>query len=600
MPTVHVSSSEKHIEFEPGKTLLDILLDADVAIDNSCNGKGTCGKCKVKDVSGSLGTVSDTEARLLSAKELEEGIRLACLVNPESDVEVEVVHKERKHEVLTTGIMPEFDFAPSTEKRTVVVRRPTLDDQTPFEDQICAQLGVSEIDADVLADARLVPGDYTAIIHEGKVVGIEPGDTTGVLYGVAIDIGTTTVVCELVDMTTGTALADASQVNAQKIFGLDVLTRITYEFEHPDNGVANLQKAMVKSINGMIAEACTDAGIDASSIYEISVGANCTMMHMLLGVDARCIGKAPYAPAFARAKDIPAAAIGIEAAPGARLYCLPQVSAYIGADIVAGAYVCELQNEPGNVLFIDIGTNGEIVLASKGKLLSCSCAAGPALEGMNISAGMRAAEGAIEEVTITPEGNEFAIIGNTEPAGLCGSGILAVIRELLSTGFVRKNGAFIKPEKLDDGDYRKEAIVEMDDGKRAFVLTESPERLLVTQSDVRQVQLAKGAILSGFVALLNKAGIAMDDLEKVIVAGQFGAHLTPNSITGTGILPFEVEERIIYAGNTSKTGAYMALMSGAAKRDMEKLAHEMDYMELGATEDYERLFSDCLIFPEYK
>ncbi len=600
MPTITLAPSGKALDYAPGASLLEILLDNDVVVDNPCNGKGTCGKCRVKLHAGQEFPVTETEERLLSPKDREAGIRLACLIEPAEDVTVEVVHKERKHEVLTTGLMPEFEFAPETEKRTVVVHRPTLDDQTPFEDQICEQLGVEAVALDVLAEAALVPGEWTAVLHGGQVVRLEEGDTTDSLYGVAIDIGTTTVVCELVNMVTGELLSNASQINAQKVFGLDVLTRITYELEHPDCGVANLQKAMVKSINGMIDEICQDTGVPRTSIYEIAVGANCTMMHMLLGVDARCIGKAPFAPAFARAKDLPAASIGIDVAPGARLYCLPHVSAYIGADIVAGAYVCELEKEPGNVLFIDIGTNGEIVLASHGKLLSCSCAAGPALEGMNISAGMRAAEGAIEEVEITEEGNKFKIIGEAEPAGLCGSGILAVMRELLKTGIVRKNGAFAKTEKFADDDYRSRVIVEGDDGKRAFLLTEEPERMLVTQSDVRQVQLAKGAILSGFVALLNKAGITMDDLEKVVIAGQFGAHLTPNSITGTGILPQEVEDRIIYAGNTSKTGAYMALMSGAVKRDMERLAHEMDYMELGATENYERLFSDCLIFPEYK
>ncbi len=585
----------------PGQTLLNALLDADVSVDNPCNGNGTCGKCRVKVLSGECPPVSETEAKLLSARDLEAGVRLACLVHPESDMTVEPLHKERKHEVLTTGLLPDFDFAPDVEKRTVVVRRPTLDDQTPFEDQICEQLGVASIPAEVLIEACLTPGDYTAVLHDGVVIGIEPGDTSDVLYGVAIDIGTTTVVCELVNLLTGEALADASQVNAQKVFGLDVLTRITYEFDHPETGARNLRKAMVKSINGMFDEVCEDAGISRESIYQITVGANCTMMHMLLGVDARCIGKAPFAPAFARAKDLPAASIGIEAAPGARLYCLPHVSAYIGADIVAGAYVCELDQKTGNVLFIDIGTNGEIVLSRQGKLLSCSCAAGPALEGMNISAGMRADEGAIEEVTITPEGSKFAIIGgDVEPAGLCGSGILAVLRELLRCGFVRKNGAFVKPERLADDDYRK-AMLEVDEnGKRSFVLVDAPEHLVVTQGDVRQVQLAKGAILSGFMALLRKAGITMADLDQVIIAGQFGAHLSASSITGTGILPLEVEDRIVYAGNTSKTGAYMALMSKDVKRGMEKLAHEMDYMELGATENYERLFSECMIFPEFK
>lgn len=600
MPKITIEPSGRAIEYAPGRTLLDILLDDGVFVNNPCNGKGTCGKCRVRTKSGDFPEPSETERHLLTADDLNAGVRLSCLVQPVGDIGIELMHKERKHEVLTTGIMPDFDFDVDVVKRLVTVHRPTLDDQTPFEDQLCAQLGVSSIDAGVLADAALVPGDYTAVLHGGRVICIEPGDTTVELYGVAVDIGTTTVVCELVDLTTGSVLADASQVNAQKVFGLDVLTRITYEFEHGAKGVANLQKAMVKSMNGMIDEACLEAGVPRNRIYEITVGANCTMMHMLLGIDARCIGKAPFAPAFARAKDLPAASIGLDVAPGARLYCLPHVSAYIGADIVAGAYVCELAKQAGNVLFIDIGTNGEIVLASKGKLLSCSCAAGPALEGMNISAGMRAAEGAIEEVTVTEDGNRLAVIGGGEPAGLCGSGILAVMRELLRCGIVRKNGAFVKLEKLGDDDWRRDVIVETEDGKRAFVLSDGAERLLVTQGDVRQVQLAKGAILSGFVALLNKAGISMDDLDKVVIAGQFGAHLTPSSITGTGILPPEVEDRIVYAGNTSKTGAYMCLMSGSVKREMEALAHEMDYMELGATDNYERLFSDCLIFPSFK
>lgn len=599
MPTITVEPGSKALEYVPGKTLLDILLDADVAVDNPCNGKGTCGKCRVKVLSGDLHPLTDAEARLLSGKEINEGVRLACLVKPTGDMTIRSMHKERKHEVLTTGIMPEFEFAPDMEKRLVEVHRPTLEDQTPFEDQICNQLGVADLTADVLIEAQLAPGTYTAVLHDGRVIRLEAGDTMGALYGVAIDIGTTTVVCELVDLTTGEVLANASQINAQKVFGLDVLTRITYEMEHRENGIENLRKVMVKSINGMFGELCQKSGVSLNDIYQVAVGANCTMMHMLLGVDALCIGKAPFAPAFARAKNLPAACIGIQAAPGARLYCLPHVSAYIGADIVAGAYVCELDKATGNVLFIDIGTNGEIVLSKSGKLLSCSCAAGPALEGMNISAGMRAAEGAIEEVTITEEGNQFAIIGgDLEPQGLCGSGILAVLRELLKCGFVRKNGAFVKVEKLADDDWRKSMIEVDEDGKRSFVLVDSPEHMLVTQGDVRQVQLAKGAILSGFMALLKKAGIDMADLDKVVVAGQFGAHLTANSLTGTGILPAEVEDRIEYVGNTSKTGAYMALMSGQVKRDMERLAHEMDYMELGATENYERLFSECMIFPD--
>lgn len=515
---------------EDGANLLDQLLRGGAFVDNPCSGKGICGKCKVRILSGKTCEMSDTEKNLLKEQEIREGIRLACMTEVYGDVEVELLKKERKHEVLTRGYLPEFEK-----------------------------------------------------------------DTFGGGYGIVIDIGTTTVVTALIDLVSGEELASASMINAQKHYGLDVLTRITYEYEHPQTGIRELQDAIVHSINGMITEVCDEAEIPKEEIREIDVAANCIMMHMLLGVDARSIGRAPYRPEFTEAKRLPASGIGIEAGKDTLLYCLPQVSGYIGADIVAGAYVCALQKEKGRVLFIDIGTNGEIVLASQGRILCCSCAAGPALEGMNISSGIRAAEGAIEDVKITPEGNEIKVIGGQEPVGICGSGILAVVKELLRTGIVKKTGAFIKKEKLEDDDYRF-PMIRVNGTKREFVLHEKPE-ILVTQGDVRQVQLAKGAILSGFTALLEKAAITMGDLDKVMIAGQFGAHLPAESLVGTGILPEEVKDKLIYVGNSSKTGAYMALMSERAKQEIEELASEMEYIELAETENYERIFADSMIFP---
>ena len=615
MPNLKVMPEEKLYGFASGKNLMEIMLDAGLFIDNACGGKGLCGKCRVRITEGDAGEAGETERGILKAEELGQGVRLACLTYPVSDITIELLQKEKKHDVLASGYMPDFEFEPDIVKVPVTIHKPTLADQTPFENQIIEQVGADAVaghdgatgyigfDYIALSENSMLPGEYTAVMHNGKVTALEQGDTTDSLYGVAIDIGTTTVVCSLIDMLTGEELGHASEINAQKFFGLDVLTRITYEIENPEDGREKLQKAIVGSINKMVKSICDEHGLTQDQIYEVTVGANCTMMHMLMGIDARPIGKAPFAPVFARAKDVKAAAIGLKAAPGARLYCLPSVSAYIGADIVAGAYVCDLRHRGGNVMFIDIGTNGEIVLAADGKLMSCSCAAGPALEGMNISSGMRAAEGAIEDIHISEDGIDLKVIGDCEPAGICGSGILTVTKELLRTGIVRKTGAFVKADKFDDDDYRSKYIAVDEDGKRSFRMTEGgdgTEPLYITQGDVRQVQLAKGAILSGFMALLKKAGIGMSDLDKVLIAGQFGAHLPAESITGTGILPFEVEDRIEYVGNTSKTGAYMALMSGTVKRQMEELAHDMDYLELGATDNYERLLSECLIFPTFK
>ena len=510
-------------ECAEGANLLAELLRASAFVDNPCNGTGVCGKCKVRIVDGEVSKVSATEQKLLSREELAQGIRLACMTCVSGDIQVELLQKERKHKVLTEGYVPEF----------------ARDEH-----------------------------------DEG--------------YGVAIDIGTTTVVTSLVELASGREITSASMINAQKHFGLDVLTRITYEYEHAEEGIEQLRCAIVDSVNDMLAQVCRGEGISTEEILEIDIAANCTMMHMLLGTDARSIGRSPYQPAFLGAQKRSAGEIGLRAGMdnSALVYCLPQVSAFIGADIVAGAYVCELEKQNGNVLFIDIGTNGEIVLSQKGRLLCCSCAAGPALEGMNISCGMRAAEGAIEDVKITEHGVEFTCIDGKEPVGICGSGILAVLKELIRTGLVRKNGAFVKKENIPEEDYRY-PMIRMNGKKREFLICEAPE-LVVTQGDIRQVQLAKGAILSGFLALLNKAGISMEELDKVMIAGQFGAHLPAESLTGTGILPKEVEDKIIYVGNSSKTGAYMTLLSEQVKEEMEGLAERMEYIELAETENYRK------------
>lgn len=599
MPKIFIKDQSRNLEYVHGDNLLEILLENEIFVDNPCNGKGLCGKCKVRLLEGNLPIMIDAEEKFLKIEEINSGVRLSCLVVPTEDITIELMQKERKHEVLTTGYMPKFEYKPSIRKEVFELKKPTLDNQISFEDSICSTLGVEELDLWILQQHRITDEKVTGVFNCEDLIGIEPGDTTNFIYGVAIDIGTTTVVTSLVDMKTGMEIAIASMINPQKKFGLDVLTRITYEIENPSGSKEKLQHVIVSAINEMISDMCNEAQIDRKNIYEISIAANCTMMHFLLGVDATSIGNSPYAPAFVKSKNILAKDIGLKAAEGARLYCLPSVSAYIGADIVAGAYVCELHKAKENILFIDIGTNGEIVLSNHGKLLSCSCAAGPALEGMNISSGMRAAEGAIEDLKITESGIEIKVIGNEQPIGLCGSGILAAVKELIRTGFVKKNGAFIKKEELQESDYRYD-MIQLNGIKREFILKCTPEQILITQGDIRQVQLAKGAILSGFYALLKRADIDMSKLHKVMIAGQFGAHLPADSLVGTGILPEEIKDKLVYVGNASKSGAYMALMSSTVKEQIEELAQKMDYMELGASDGYERLFAKCLLFPNLK
>ncbi len=513
MPKITLYPSGISLEYEPGQSLLEILVKHNIYMDNPCNGKGTCEKCQV---------------------EINGKVQLSCQMYPTTDIEAKLLKQEKEHVVLTTGYLPDFERDALTEEQT---------------------------------------------------------------YGLAIDIGTTTVVCSLIDMKNGKEITSASVVNPQKKYGFDVLTRISYEIEHPDSGIKELQESIVSGLNELIEETCKKANISKSDVSKAAVAANTTMLHMLLGVDARPIGQAPYEPVFLEAQEVDAEKIGLKVGEKAKVYCLPNASAYVGSDIIAGIHVCDLPNMAGNVLFIDIGTNGEMALSRNGKLLSCSCAAGPALEGMNITAGMRAEAGAIEDLKINENGMELQVIGDVAPSGICGSGILNAIKELLRTGIIRKEGAFIRLEKLDEDDYRRKYI-RMDGKKREFLL--APEQgIIISQSDVRQVQLAKGAILSGIIALLNAADLPMDALDKVIVAGQFGSHLSADCLVGTGILPKEVKDKITYVGNTSKTGAYMALLSNKARKQMEDMAKCIEHIELSKLDSYERLFADCLIFPDY-
>lgn len=530
MATLKIIGDKEIENIDISKSILEILVSHKIFINNPCNGKGICGKCKIKIINGKVSLFTSTEQKFLSEKEIKEGIRLACLTYLYGSATIEIIDKEKRGDVLVDSFTRDF-------------------------------------------------------VKDNMMNGL----------GIAVDIGTTTVVAELIDLSNGSAIANASMINPQKQYGLDVLTRITYENENGDEGIRNLKDAIIDGLNVLLHNLINKTKRKNDEIRKIVISANCTMMHMLLGIDARSIGRYPYKPAFVESKIVNARALGLDVGDETICICLPHVSSFIGADIVSGIYVCDLKKIKGNVLFIDIGTNAEIVLNANGRLISCSCAAGPALEGMNISQGMRAENGAIEDVVIDGDNVSVKTIGNEKPEGLCGSGILAVIKELIRNKIIKKNGAFIKKEDLEDGDFRINRI-QIIDKKKEYVI-DREAKVSITQSDIRQVQLAKGAILSGFVALLNKCNIDMVSLDKVLVAGQFGAHLPAESIVGVGILPKEIKDKISYVGNVSKAGAYITLMSKNALKEMDDLSKEVEYLELADTDDYEKIFVKSMEFP---
>lgn len=587
-------------EFELGSNLLEIIQNNDLGMESPCGGKGLCGKCKVQIVNGTINELTNEELKFLSQEEIDNNIRLGCLVYPKGNLNIKLLKdKNTNHKILADGYMPEFIKKPVLTKNLYNIVQPTLQNNKSYETIIKDILGKDiQFNYETLKQLPKLfkEENFTAICLNEKLIGLECRDTKDSLYSVAVDIGTTTVVCSLIDINSQVELRCESEINPQKEYGLDVLSRINF-IRSKENGLEILHKLIIDCINKLIKKLCETENIKTSNIYELAIAANSTMMHILLNVNPESIGKSPYATSFIASKNISAKELGIDISKFGNVYLLPGVSSYIGADIVSGVCVCDLKNTDKNILFIDIGTNGEMVLSKKGKLVSCSCAAGPALEGMNISCGMRAGDGAIENIKISDEIN-FKVIGDTDPKGICGSGIVDAISELSKSKLIGKTGRICKSESIKQDEklsHLSNCIVDVDK-KRKFVLISKPKEISITQEDIRQVQLAKGAILSGIYALVSQVDINIEDLDEVIIAGQFGKHLSIDSLIGVGIIPKELKDKITYIGNSSKTGAIMSLLSKDVRENLDNIAKDIDYFELSTKENYERLFTHCLKF----
>lgn len=600
----------RKINAKAGESLMNALRRAGIPMEFPCGGCGTCGRCRVRVKKA--GPPKPEELKLLSKGELEKGIRLACLYLLENDAEIEPLFENRKGVVLEKSNIGEFTIDPYIIKVPFALPR-KLEVGISLEEHLTENVGYpidQEYRLKILkflsnrgymgesSENKIKISNYTAIIRDGKIVGIEEGNTSELLYGIAVDIGTTTVVVSLVNLKSGREEAVKSELNPQKSYGLDVLSRISFARETKEQ-LDLLQKSIIGCINNLIQEAAESSGINKEYIYEISVAANTTMMHLFLGLNPESIGYAPYSPVLKGDIEINAEDLGLMISPFGKVYCLPSISGYVGADITAGVLATGMHKNSEKSLLMDIGTNGELVLFDGKELTACSSPAGPALEGVNIGCGMRAAEGVIEQVRITDE-VKIKTIGNIEPFGLCGSGIIDLVSELIKAGIVDVSGkinpaaANLLPESV------AVRIVEYD-GKPAFMVTQPREdipAIYLTSRDIRQVQLAKGALWAGITALLEQKGLKPGDLGKVYVAGAFGAHLRPESLIGIGMAAMEWKDKIIFVGNTSKAGAAMCLLSKKIREEMKELTDKVKYVELSMLPDFDRVFTRSLKFPK--
>ena len=566
--------------------LLDCLRSSGILLESPCNGKGICGKCKVKILSGTVSALTEQEKRYLTREEIAGGIRLACLTIPQGEVELneQGLLQEKPNNVLG-GEAVHVELNPLLTVEQIDVTKPTLENGYSLS-QAMGDTLLREA-APPLSLLEKLPGlaqekHLWKVSYAGKTIDIVKQPER---YGLAVDIGTTTVAVSLIDLATGDVRAEEGFVNPQKAFGLDVLSRIHYDMEHT-NGVLELRRVIVERLQKAAEEMVKRANVTLDAIYEVVVGANATMLHALLGIPLKSLGTAPYSSVFTQPITALAKELGFALHDQTRLYCIPSVSTFIGGDIVSGVLASQLDRAEDTALLVDIGTNGEIVLSQKGRMYSCSCAAGPALEGMNISCGMRAEPGAVEHVTLGDEGVQLQTISNLPPVGLCGSGLLEAISQVVEKGIVGKTGRIASESALVNTD---------EEGKRRVVL-DGERNIYLTQSDIRQVQFCKGAILSGILTLMQRLGLEEREIDRVIVAGQFGKHLNPESLTGAGLIPVSLKERISYIGNSSMMGAHLCLLNQNERRRAEEVAKNIEYIELSVSPGYEKLFTKCLQF----
>lgn len=599
--------------------LFKAVKSAGVYVLSSCGGKGNCGKCKVIVKEG---TVEPGKSRsYLSAEELERGYVLACHSKVTSDLVVEIPQESRmqaKHKIATGANTDEIirfmeaagGCLESRIRRVYLeISPPTIDDNIADYERLRRALDQKGFDASHLHMNYLVLSKLSHVLREGnwkvtvslftvtsvlEVLDIFPGDATKTRYGAAIDIGTTTVVVYLVDMTNGHIVGTASTYNSQVKCGDDVITRIVYATER--NGLKELQGLAMGNINTLLADLTEKNKVPPGMIDYIVVAGNTTMMHLFYGIDPLHIREEPYIPAATFFPLVRGKHAGFKAEPQAIIYSMPNVASYVGGDITAGILVSQIHKQDKVSLFIDIGTNGEIVLGNKEWLVTAACSAGPAFEGSGIKFGMRAMEGAIEEVAIDPKTYEvnFRVIGDVKPIGVCGSGMIDALAEMYLSGVIDQKGK-IREEIGSNRIRRGESGLE-------YVLAWRVEsainkEIVLTEVDLDNLIRAKGAIYAGFATLLSHMGMGFHDIEKLYIAGGFGRYIDVERAITIGMLPDLPVEKFVFLGNTSIMGAYYALLCDRLRHEAEEIAKKMTYVELSVSRSFMDEYMSALFLP---
>ncbi len=578
-----------------------------IAIDSTCGGYGTCKKCRIKVTSGDV-EPSKLDFRAFTETEIKEGWRLACLVRTAKDISVDVPALTTRPKAATVGVGRQVILRPAVQKRYIELEEPSLADQRT--DIVRVFDAVDDIVANAsLASMRELPRilraanfKVTAIFVDQEFLGIEAGDTTALRYGIAYDLGTTTVVATLLDLNTGTPVAVKSMLNKQQPFGADVITRISATMLDPD-ALAKLSGLAQETLNQLTQEVCLEADVNPNNVYELAIAGNATMVQLLLGIDPEPLGVAPFIMASADYPNISVKEIGIEVHPLAKAVILPSLGAYVGGDIIAGALASGMDRDKRLRLFIDVGTNCEIVLGDGDKIVATAAPAGPAFEAASIKCGVRAASGAIETIKVVDGDLEIGTIDDSPAIGICGSGLVDACASLVEVGLLDHSGKFVSNEAALTISPKLASRLVTREGERVFVLSWSKEVgdlsdcVFLTQRDVRELQFAKAAIATGWALLLEEFGVKESEIQQVLLAGSFGSYLSPSSAIKIGLVPKLSVMRIMSAGNVAGEGAKMVLLSAQERHGAQALLEEIDYIELSDRTDFNDKFVERLAFP---
>lgn len=603
--------SGKTVYVLQGTRLMEAAAGAGIVVDQPCGGEGVCGKCRVALAKGAQEPVA-AEIEAFAAEELDAGWRLACQAVVDEPATVEIPDTsllQTEGKILARAHESSFPVGdPPIRKKYVELARPTRGDDAPGIVRLQAATGPFHADLDLLG---MLPGRLreigfcgTAVLVDDGLIDLEPGNTENTSYAVAVDVGTTTLVAVLFDLNTAGELAVVSRMNPQTRFGDDVLSRIVHCGNGPKR-LAELHETLVYAVNEMVAELIEQVeGVEQEQIYEITFSGNTTMQQILCRLDCSSLGVVPFVPAMGPGLLMRSAELGLHIHPRGRAFVLPVIGGFVGGDTVSGILATGLVDCRKPTLLVDIGTNGEIVLAVDGKLMAASTAAGPAFEGARILHGMRGTNGAIEKVVV--DGRlRTNVIGDDAPIGLCGSALIDLAAELLRHGLVTSHGRMLPADKLPQGVHEDlvQRIVHHD-GHPAFVLVDAQESgtrnpILLTQADIRELQLAAGAIRAGIQILLKRAGLQPSDLDAVLIAGGFGNFIRRSNAQRIGLLPCEIaRQRIRYLGNTSLAGARLVAVSRRARRMADTLARQTEHVDLSTDTDFHAAFAEAMIFPD--